>query len=67
MKKITIYRDDVYAGAGRLDSDGEIVDCDAMLGETQDDSDTTYEMIADAIDSDSIMRPDGVYTWSLGD
>lgn len=74
--KIEIYRDGVWAGTGRLDSDGEIVDCSAVLGPNQDASDETYEAIQDSIDSEpqdegrylgqgSIERPDGVYSWIL--
>jgi hypothetical protein len=72
---IMIYRDDVYAGEGYIDSTGEIV-CSAVLGPDQDASDETYEAIMDEIDSEpqdaerytgtgSIERPDGVYSWSI--
>ena len=78
MSKITIYRDGVWAGVGRIDSDGEIVDCPAVLGPDQDASDETYEAIQDAIDhepqdaerytgSGEITRPDGVYSWMIGE
>nr|WP_294577385.1 hypothetical protein [uncultured Rhodopila sp.] len=74
--KISIFRNGVWAGSGRIDKDGEIVDCAAVLGPTQDDSDDTYESIQDAIDSEpqdegrysgtgSIERPDGTYSWEI--
>lgn len=74
--KISIYRDGVWAGDGRLDKDGEIVDCPAILGPDQDASDETYEALCDAIDSSpqdsdrytgegSVERPDGVYSYVL--
>jgi hypothetical protein len=73
--KISIYRDGVWAGDGRL-VDNEIVDCAAMLGRDQDESDETYEMICDALDEEpqdeerytgvgSISRPDGEYSWVI--
>ena len=63
-RKITIFRDDVYAGVGKLDQ-GTIVDCDAQLGHDTDASEETYELIEDAIDEgeESVERPDGTYTW----
>lgn len=69
--KISIYRDGVWAGAGRIDADGEI-ECEALLGASQDDSDETYEAMADAIADEpvpygSVTRPDGEYSWTLGD
>lgn len=77
MRRIEIYRDGVLAATGHLDSDGEIVDCSAILGSDQDASDATYEAINDAIDatpqdaeryteSGTITRPDGTYTWTIG-
>jgi hypothetical protein len=76
MATISIYRDDVWAGDGRLDGDGEIVDCPAVLGPDQDASDDTYEAIQDAIDGEpqdagrytgtgSVVRPDGTYSWVI--
>lgn len=73
---ISIFKDGVWAGAGRIDSDGEIVDCSAVLGAAQDDSDETYEAIQDAIDAEpqdadryagtgSVRRPDGTYSWEI--
>ena len=73
---ITIFRDNVWAGSGRIDRDGFIVDCPAVLGPDQDASDETYEAIGDAIvhepqDADrytgtgSVERPDGVYSWVI--
>ncbi len=64
-RRIIIYRDDVWAGEGWLDEDGEIVNCSAVLGPTQDDSDDCYEAICDAIDDGSIERPDGTYSWAI--
>ena len=64
IDRITIFRDDVYAGVGKLDQ-GTIVDCDAQLGHDTDASEETYELIEDAIDEgeESVERPDGTYTW----
>lgn len=70
-KRITIYRDNVWAGDGRINEDGEIVDCPAVLGPDQDASDDTYEAIQDRIAEDewtgagSVERPDGVYCWQI--
>lgn len=72
---ISIYRDGVWAGTGTVDADGEI-ECAAVLGDTQDDSDATYEAIMDAIDAmpqdagrytgeGEVTRPDGVYTFTI--
>lgn len=71
---ITIYRDGILAGTGRIDNDGCIVDCAAILGADQDASDDTYEAIEDAINNEpqdadrytgegELSRPDGVYSW----
>ena len=73
---IDIFRDDVWAGTGRIDDGGYIVDCSAILGDDQDESDATYEAIEDAITSEpqdserytrtgSVARPDGVYSWVI--
>lgn len=66
-KKISIYRDDVWAGTGTI-ADGQI-ECSAVLGVDQDASDECYAEIADAIEggqmSGSIMRPDGEYSWRV--
>jgi len=75
-KTISIFRDGVWAGDGRINMHGEIVDCAAVLGPTQDDSDDTYEAIMDAIDNEpqdaehytgsgEVERPDGVYSWQI--
>ena len=63
---ISIYRDNVWAGDGRI-VDGSIVDCAAVLGPDQDSSDENYEAIEDAISDGQteITRPDGTYSWSL--
>lgn len=73
-KSIRIYRDGVWAGDGRLDPDGEIVDCPAVLGLDQDASDQAYEAIQDAIAEDddggwkgSVQREDSVYSWEIWD
>jgi hypothetical protein len=68
-RSISIYRDDVWAGDGYLSADGEVEDCSAVLGEDQDASDETYQMIADAISNgeDEVVRPDGTYTWTIGE
>ena len=74
---INIYRDNVWAGQGTIDSDGEI-SCPALLGPDQDASDATYEAIQDAIDAEpqddgrytgsgEVERPDGVYSWTIED
>lgn len=67
--KISIYRDDVWAGDGILLDDGVISDCAAELGEDHTESDATYEAIEDAImDGDeSVERPDGTYTWTISE
>jgi hypothetical protein len=64
--KITIYRDDAWAGEGWL-YDGEITDCEAVLGVDQDASDETYALIADAIGAGEyyVQRPDGRYSWTI--
>lgn len=77
MTTITIFRDGVWAGTGKIDRDGSIVDCAAILGDTQDDSDETYTAIEDAITAEpqddrytgegSLARPDGVYSWKITD
>lgn len=63
--KITIYRDDVWAGEGWLDADGQIVDCPAVLGDDQDESDAVYAAIESAIEDgeDCVVVKDGTYTW----
>ena len=63
---INIYRDGVWAGGGEL-VDGEIVDCSAVLGGDQDESEETYCMIEEAIEEgkSEVVRPDGKYTWSI--
>lgn len=71
--KISIFRDGVWSGDGTIDRDGEI-ECSAVLGDDQDASDETYQMIMDALDEEpqdsgrytgegSIERPDGNYSW----
>ena len=69
--KVAIYRDNVFAGEGFWTDDCEIVNCPAVLGSSQDDSDDTYEALAEALaglpqDEDrgpvSVERPDGTYT-----
>ena len=67
--KISIFRNNVWAGDGNL-VDGEITNCSAMLGKTQDDSNETYKMIEDMINSfknecTEVIRKDGVYSWKL--
>lgn len=73
-KRISIYRDNVWAGEGRINPDGEIVDCSAVLGPDQDASDETYEAIQDAIAegddggwTGSVQREDAVYSWEIVD
>lgn len=74
--EITIYRDGVWAGTGRIDDGGYIVDCSAELGPDQDASEATYEAIEDAITSEpqdadrytgrgEIEREDGRYSWVI--
>jgi hypothetical protein len=78
MTRIRISRDGIWAGTGRIDSDGCIVDCAAVLGQDQDASDETYKAIEDAIADEpqdagrytgtgSMTRPDGIYTWTIDD
>ena len=73
---ITIYRDGVRSGSGVIDQTGEIAQCSAVLGDSQDASDETYGLIMDAIDHEpqdgdrytgtgSVTRPDGVYSWEI--
>ena len=72
---IHIFRNNTWAGVGRIDSTGSIVDCAAVLGADQDASDATYEAIEDEIDAEpqddrytgtgSVERPDGTYSWSI--
>ena len=64
--KISISRDGIWAGDGRLVA-GSIEDCPAVLGDDQDASDETYEAIESAIEDgeSSIERPDGTYTWTI--
>lgn len=71
MTRIDISRDSVWIASGRIDKDGEIVDCAPQcLG------DETYEAIQEAIDSEpqdadrytgtgAIQRPDGEYSWRI--
>ncbi len=74
--KIVISKDGVWAGEGRWTDDCCIVDCPAILGPTQDDSDDTYELLADQLASldqsgdnwrgpVSVEREDGTYTAEL--
>lgn len=72
IDRITIFRDRVYAGVGKLERSSvstyiAIVDCDAQLGSDCDASEETYELIEAAIDvgDKSVDRPDGVYTWLI--
>jgi len=76
--KVAISRDGVWAGDGRWTDDCEIVDCAAILGEDQDASDQTYEMLCDELASlpqidghwrgpVSVQRPDGIYSAELID
>lgn len=66
-KRISIYRDNVWAGDGRL-AGGEITDCPAVLGADQDESEAVYELIQDAIeaDEDSVEVHGHEYTWVIG-
>jgi len=79
-KKITVSidRDGVWAGTGRWTEDCEIVDCAAVLGADQDESDDTYEALCYALSGlpqleehwrgpVSVDRPDGLYTATLAD
>jgi len=76
MTKVTIYRDGVWAGDGRWTEDCEIVDCAAVLGDTSDTSDETYELLCHELanlpqDEEhwrgpvSVERPDGTYAAKL--
>ena len=72
IDRITIFRDRVYAGVGKLERGSvstyiAIVDCDAQLGGDCDASEETYDLIEAAIDAGdkSVERPDGVYTWAI--
>ncbi len=68
-KKITIYRDGVWAGTGILDEDGYIRDCSAVLGKDQDESDQTYENIEAGIadDDEDCILSYGRFTWDIED
>jgi len=63
---ISISRDGIWAGSGRIAGES-IVDCPAILGETQEDSDNTYEQIMDAIENGetSIDVGEHCYTWTI--
>lgn len=65
--RINIYCDNVWSGEGRL-VDGEIIDCPAVLGADQDESDAVYELIQDAIDAeeDAVGIHGHEYTWVIG-
>ena len=70
IDRITIFRDHIYAGVGKLERGSVstyIVDCDAQLGGDYDASEETYELIEAAINAGdkSVERPDGVYTWVI--
>lgn len=75
--KISVYRDNVWVGDGIVTEDWEIVDCPALLGRSQDESDECYEAIMDYTSSQpqdgdawregEIKRPDGVYSWTIED
>lgn len=71
--RVEISRDGVVVGHGRWTDDHEIVDCPAILGDDQDDSDETYEALAEALAAlqqteerwrgpITVERPDGAYT-----
>ncbi len=66
-QSISIYRNGIWAGKGTIK--GGDIECAAVLGATQDDSDETYDSIVDAIGDGqrkgSITRPDGEYTWEI--
>jgi hypothetical protein len=67
---ISISADGIWAGSG-IYEDGNIRDCAAILGGSQDDAETIYEMIEDAITemdapADGEIEADGVtYSWTL--
>jgi len=68
--RIRIFRDGVWAGDGSINNDGEIVDCQAVLGPDQDASDETYYIIQAIIEDNggcdgAVRRPDGVYSWEI--
>jgi hypothetical protein len=73
---VSIDRDGVWAGDGVWTEDCCIIDCPAVLGPTQDDSDETYDSLCEALaglpqDDDhwcgpvSVQREDGIYTATL--
>ncbi len=75
---VSIDRDGVWAGDGVWTADCTIVDCAAVLGSSQDESDETYEALEAALASlpqdaehwrgpVSVERPDGVYSAVLLD
>lgn len=73
-KRISIYRDNVWAGDGVINEDGEIVECPAVLGWDQDSSWDTYEAIQEAIEAEcqlegtgAVQREDAVYSWTIVD
>lgn len=76
MVKVTISRNGEWVGDGRWTDYCEIVDCAAVLGDSQDESDETYEALAHALsslpqDEDYwrgpvvVERPDGYYKAEL--
>jgi hypothetical protein len=67
-RAISIAVDGVWAGSGVL-RDGEIADCAAVLGGSQEESDRIYDAIQSAIeDGDDSMDDEGkTYTWTLGE
>ena len=64
---ITIFADHVYAGQGFLS--GGSIECDAILGGSQDACEPIYDAIEEAIaDEDDSVEVDGVeYTWTIGE
>ena len=66
---IQIHLDGVWAGSGKVDDDGEITECGAVLGPDQDQSDEVYEaisdLIADGAEAGQVRRPEGLYTFDV--
>ena len=62
---IEISCDGVWAGSGNLTMDGEIVNCSAVLGDNQRESDATYEAIQNVIADGEDSY--GEYTWTISE
>jgi hypothetical protein len=66
--KVSISRDGVWSGDGYWNG-WEIFDCPAVLGDTQEESEETYDLLADGLGNclgpAHANRPDGEYIAEL--